>query len=119
MKKIVLSTLMATCILFTLPSHTAVTTTKALKPTTLYQVSINLIGPNGGPGNLSDFRFYAYDAVTWEFFAFDDCEEVYLLPAGTYYFGGQDGTGSGWCGIGGTQATISSNTSVTMRVWCE
>jgi hypothetical protein len=120
MKKFLLSILVAASIMLVLPSHKAVTThSTAVKSSALYRVTIKLVGSNGLPSSNSAFYFYAWDANTGDFYEFDDRENAYLLPAGTYYFGGEDATGSGWCGISGTQATITCNTSVTLQVWCE
>jgi hypothetical protein len=120
MKKFLLSILVVASIMVALPSHRAVkTNSAAVKSSALYRVTIKLVGSNGLPTSNNAFYFYAWDANTWDFYEFDDRENAYLVPAGTYYFEGMDATGTGWCGVSGTQATITGNTTITMNVWCE
>jgi hypothetical protein len=120
MKKIILTILVAACIMVALSSHTVVHPKgQVAKNSALYRVQIKLVGSNGLPTSSGAFYFYALDANTWAFYEFDDRENAYLLPAGTYYFEGMDATGSGWCGVSGTQANITCNTTITMNVWCE
>jgi hypothetical protein len=119
MKKIFLSVVTAACLMVALPSHTVVKQApQTAAQSALFRVKINLVGTNGLPA-AGSFYFYAWDVNTGDFYEFDYYEDAYLIPAGTYIFGGDDATGSGWCGISGTQATINCNTTVTLRVWCE
>ncbi len=120
MKKILLTIFIAAGLMVALPSHRPLKADSAsVKNNTLYRVSIKLVGSNGLPTSNNAFYFYAWDANTWDFYEFDDHENAYLVPAGTYYFEGMDATGSGWCGVSGTQATITCNTTITLHVWCE
>lgn len=110
-----LSILLAAGIMVALPAHTAMNATgPQAQSTALYRVGIQLTGANA-----TAFYFYATNVATGEFYEFDYYEDAYLLPAGTYIFGGQDATGSGWCGVSSKLATINCNTTVTLTVWCE
>jgi hypothetical protein len=122
MKKFIFAMFISACMLVILPAHTSVKTPVSTTPgvATTYKVGIQLVGSNGLPANGSfQFYYYATNAVTGQFYEFDDREHAFFLPAGTYYIGGQDGTGSGWCGVSTRLVKITCNTTVNLTVWCE
>lgn len=107
--------LTAIALMVTLPSHTTVQLPIQQSSGSLFHVSVVFTGANAAYG----FYLYAVNAHTGEFYEFDYQLNAFVLPAGTYYFDGEDASGSGWCGVSGTQATVSANTTIIMNVWCE